>query len=152
MDSAAAVAGRTRVEAFFAGDWTPGELAAFHAREKLLVRVHDPLIAGELGRLVAGAGWRDRDQVAERYQELHARALARPATPGRHQDALEHLAGHLKGRLARGERAELQVAIEGFRAGRVPLEAPQALLRRHLRAAGADWAVQQAYLDTAGRE
>jgi uncharacterized protein YbgA (DUF1722 family) len=135
-----------RVREFFESDWTPGRLVEFHAAEKMLLRAHDPPRAAELGRLVANAGALPRDEVAACYAALHARALSRPATPGRHQDVLEHLAGHLKGRLSPAERTELQEAIEGFRAGRQPLEVPRALLRRHLRAAGAQWASAQVYL------
>jgi uncharacterized protein YbbK (DUF523 family)/uncharacterized protein YbgA (DUF1722 family) len=141
-----------RVRSFLASDWGPGELVDFHAAEKMLVRVHDPPLALELGRLVARAGELDRDVLAARYAYLHARSLARPASPGRHQDVLEHLAGHTKDDLSSEDRAELQLAIEEYRAGVVPLAVPIALLRRHLRAASAEWAAAQVYLEPAPRE
>jgi uncharacterized protein YbgA (DUF1722 family)/uncharacterized protein YbbK (DUF523 family) len=148
----ARVFAHARVRNFFAGDWGPRELVEFHTAEKMLVRVHDPLLALELGRLVAGAGELDRAELAARYAELHARALARPATPGRHQDVLEHLAGHVKDEVSSDDRAELQVAIEEYRAGVVPLAVPLALLRRHIRATSAEWAAAQVYLEPAPRE
>jgi uncharacterized protein YbbK (DUF523 family)/uncharacterized protein YbgA (DUF1722 family) len=141
-----------RVRTFLASGWGPGELVDFHAAEKMLVRVHDPPLALELGRLVARAGELGRDVLAARYADLHARALARPATPGRHQDVLEHLAGHTKDDLSSEDRAELQLAIEEYRVGVVPLAVPIALLRRHLRAASAEWAAAQVYLEPAPRE
>jgi uncharacterized protein YbbK (DUF523 family) len=61
---------RARVREFLASDWGPGELARFHAAEKRLVDVP------ELDRLVARAGELDRADLAQRYAELHARALA----------------------------------------------------------------------------
>jgi uncharacterized protein YbbK (DUF523 family)/uncharacterized protein YbgA (DUF1722 family) len=143
---------RARVREFLASDWGPAELVEFHAREKMLVRVHDPGLALELGRLVAGAGRLGRAELAARYQELHARALAKPATPGRHQDVLEHLAGHVKDDVSGADRAELQRAIEEYRDGIVPLAVPLALLRRHIRAASAEWAAAQVYLEPAPRE
>ena len=60
---------RARVREFLASDWGPGELDRFHAAEKRLV--DDP----ELDRLVARAGETGRADLAERYAELHARAL-----------------------------------------------------------------------------
>jgi uncharacterized protein YbbK (DUF523 family) len=61
---------RARVRQFLATDWRPGELVRFHAGEQEFVR--DP----ELDRLVARAGELDRAELARRYEELHARALA----------------------------------------------------------------------------
>jgi uncharacterized protein YbbK (DUF523 family)/uncharacterized protein YbgA (DUF1722 family) len=148
----ARVFAHARVRGFLGSNPTPGELVDFHSREKMLVRVHDPRLATELGRLVAEAGELDRAELAARYAELHARALAKPATPGRHQDVLEHLAGHVKDEVSSADRAELQTAIEEYREGVVPLAVPLALLRRHIRAASADWAAAQVYLEPAPRD
>jgi uncharacterized protein YbbK (DUF523 family)/uncharacterized protein YbgA (DUF1722 family) len=144
--------GHARVREFLEGDWTAADLVEFHSAEKMLVRAHDPSLAGELGRLVANAGVLARQRVAERYAELHARALRTQSTPGRHQDVLEHLAGHIKRNVSRADRAELQEAIEDYRAGVVPLAVPLALLRRHLRAAGAGWGARQSYLEPAPKD
>ena len=146
------VFGRARVREFLGSDWGPGELVKFHSAEKMLVRVHHPALALDLGRLVAEAGSLPREQLAERYAELHARALAREATAGRHQDVLEHLAGHVKDGVSSEDRSELQRAIEEYRKGIVPLVVPLALLRRHIRAASAEWAAAQVYLEPAPRE
>jgi uncharacterized protein YbbK (DUF523 family)/uncharacterized protein YbgA (DUF1722 family) len=143
---------RARVREFLASDWGPAQLVEFHAGEKMLVRVHDPGLALELGRLVAEAGRLDRAELAARYEELHARALAKPATPGRHRDVLEHLAGHVTEEVSSEDRAELQRAIEEYRDGIVPLAVPLALLRRHIRAASAEWAAAQVYLEPAPRK
>jgi uncharacterized protein YbbK (DUF523 family)/uncharacterized protein YbgA (DUF1722 family) len=148
----ARVFAHARVRGFLASDWGPRELVEFHTAEKMLVRVHDPQLALELGQLVAAAGEADHDELAARYAELHARALAAPATPGRHQDVLEHLAGHVKDEVSGEDRAELQRSIEDYREGIVPLAVPLALLRRHIRAASAHWAAAQVYLEPAPRE
>jgi uncharacterized protein YbgA (DUF1722 family) len=107
---------------------------------------HDVEAARRLGRLVAGHRELEPEQVARRYPALHAVAYARPATPGRQANALTHLAGHLKGRLGGRDRAELREAIEDYRVGLVPVAVPLALLTRHLRAVGTDWARSQTYL------
>ncbi len=59
-------------------------------------------------------------------------ALARPATRGGYANALAHLAGEAGREIDRRTRRELAEAIEGYRRGEVPMEAPLALLRQHL--------------------
>jgi uncharacterized protein YbbK (DUF523 family)/uncharacterized protein YbgA (DUF1722 family) len=138
--------GHARVRDFFAGEWTSGSLIRFHSAEKAAVMAHDPETARQLGRLVAGHRRLEREQLARSYRALHAAAYARPATPGRQANALMHLAGHLKGGLGSCDRQELHEAIEDCRVGLVPVAVPLALLSRHLRAAGSDWARSQTYL------
>jgi uncharacterized protein YbgA (DUF1722 family) len=121
-----------RVRELFAGPWTPADLVRFHAAEKLVLMAHDPQGARRLGQLVAGQRELAPEVVARRYRQLHAAALARPATPGRRANALTHLAGHLKRALGSAERRELHRAIERYRQGRGPFALPQGLLARHL--------------------
>ena len=121
-------------------------LIRFHSAEKAAVLAHDVETAGRLGHLVAGQGRLGPQQLARSYRELHAAAFARPATPGRQANALMHLAGHLRGDLGSCDRQELREAIEDYRVGLVPVAVPLALLSRHLRAVGTEWARSQTYL------
>jgi uncharacterized protein YbbK (DUF523 family)/uncharacterized protein YbgA (DUF1722 family) len=138
--------GHARVRDFFAGQWTSGSLIRFHSAEKAAVMAHDPETARQLGRLVAGHRRLEREQLARSYRALHAAAYARPATPGRQANALMHLAGHVKGGLESCDRQELRAAIDDYRRGLVPVAVPLALLSRHLRAVGSEWARSQTYL------
>jgi uncharacterized protein YbbK (DUF523 family)/uncharacterized protein YbgA (DUF1722 family) len=140
------VFGHARVRDFFAGRWTAESLVRFHSAEKAAVMAHDVEAARRLGRLVAGHSRLDRSQLARSYRALHGAAYALPATPGRQANALMHLAGHLKGALGPCDRQELREAIDDYRVGLVPVAVPLALLSRHLRAAGTDWARSQTYL------
>jgi uncharacterized protein YbbK (DUF523 family)/uncharacterized protein YbgA (DUF1722 family) len=141
------VFGHARVRDFFAEAWAADDLVRFHSAEKIAVLAHDTDGARELGRLVATCAERPPEETARRYRELHARALAKPATSGRQANALMHLAGHLKDALGPEDRQELHEAIDDYRTGLVPVAVPLALLRRHLRAVGAEWASAQRYLD-----
>jgi uncharacterized protein YbbK (DUF523 family)/uncharacterized protein YbgA (DUF1722 family) len=140
------VFGHARVRDFFVGRWTAASLIRFHSAEKAAVLAHDVETAGRLGHLVAGQGRLGPQQLARSYRELHAAAFARPATPGRQANALMHLAGHLRGDLGSCDRQELREAIEDYRVGLVPVAVPLALLSRHLRAVGTEWARSQTYL------
>jgi uncharacterized protein YbgA (DUF1722 family) len=134
------------VRDFFAGRWTAGSLIRFHSAEKAAVLAHDAETARRLGRLVAGHRRLEPEQLARSYRALHGAAFEKPATPGRQANALMHLAGHLKGGLGSCDRQELREAIDDYRVGLVPVAVPLALLSRHLRAVGADWARSQTYL------
>jgi len=76
------------------GRWTVGDLVRFHAQEKLLLLAHQPEAYRELGRLVAAAKRGPREELARGYCELYMKALARPATRGRHVSVLQHMAGY----------------------------------------------------------
>jgi uncharacterized protein YbbK (DUF523 family)/uncharacterized protein YbgA (DUF1722 family) len=138
--------GHARVRDFFAAPWTAAQLIRFHSAEKVAVLAHDAETARRLGRLVARQGELEPEVLAQRYRELHAAGLARPSSPGKQANALMHLAGHLKDGLGSDDRRELRDAIEDYRVGLVPVAVPLALLGRHLRAVGAEWAYSQAYL------
>jgi uncharacterized protein YbbK (DUF523 family)/uncharacterized protein YbgA (DUF1722 family) len=140
------VFGHARVRDFFGGHWTAEGLVRFHSAEKVAVLAHDPEAARRLGRLVARQRDLEPGEVARRYAEAHAEGFARRATPGRQANALLHLAGHLKESLGSRDRQELREAIEDYRDRLVPVAVPLALLSRHLREAGDDWARSQAYL------
>jgi uncharacterized protein YbgA (DUF1722 family)/uncharacterized protein YbbK (DUF523 family) len=140
------VFGHARVRDFFAGRWTADSLIRFHSAEKAAVMAHDVEAARRLGHLVAGHRRCDPEQLAGSYRELHAAAFARPATPGRQANALTHLAGHLRDDLGSCDRQQLREAIEDYRVGLVPVAVPLALLSRHLRAVGTEWARSQTYL------
>jgi uncharacterized protein YbbK (DUF523 family)/uncharacterized protein YbgA (DUF1722 family) len=138
--------GHARVRDFFAGQWTTGSLIRFHSAEKAAVMAHDVEAARQLGRLVAGHRRLEPEQLARSYRALHGTALEKPATAGRQANALMHLAGHVKGGLGSCDRQELREAIDDYRTGLVPVAVPLALLSRHLRAVGSEWARSQTYL------
>jgi uncharacterized protein YbbK (DUF523 family)/uncharacterized protein YbgA (DUF1722 family) len=118
-----------RVGELLAGPWTPGDLVRFHSTEKLLLLAHAPEAYAALGRLVAEAGIRPRDELAAAYPAGVAAALAKPATRGRHANTLEHLAGMLP------TDRSLGAAIDRYRCGEEPrralLERIEALAARH---------------------
>ena len=54
--------------------------------------------------------------------------MARIATPARHTNVLQHMAGHLKRLIDADSKRELQGAIDEYRRGLVPLVVPLTLL------------------------
>jgi uncharacterized protein YbgA (DUF1722 family)/uncharacterized protein YbbK (DUF523 family) len=144
-----------RLQATFARRWTVGDLVRFHTAHKMQLLAHAPRGAQQLGRLVASAGatpvaeW---PALLDEYEAGFMAALKRVASPGRHVNTLQHLAGFLKERLTPSETRELAALIEEYRAGALPLIAALTLLAHHLRALEHPWVEAQSYLAPYPRE
>lgn len=124
-----------------------GDLVEFHTRHKYLLLAHDPARYRDLGRLVAGAKHSgDPRRVADSYARGLMDALRRPAPVPRHVNVLQHIAGHLRGRIGAAERAELGEAIRDYGDGIVSRSVPIALLRHHARRSGVEYIARQVYL------
>jgi len=141
-----------RVGDLFHGRWTVGDLVRFHTGEKYLLLAHDPEAYKRLGRLVAGAKGRPRDEVVREYREGYMGALKVLATKKKHCNVLEHMVGFLRDHLAEDERAELRGVIGDFRAGLVPLVVPVTLVRHHVRRHKVAWLEDQVYLSPHPKE
>ena len=141
-----------RVRDLFAARWTNADLVAFHTAHKLMLLAHSTRIYRMLGQLVAGSRSRARPELETQYVEGFMTALAIVATPRRHSNVLQHMAGYFKTQLDRDEKAELAGAIEDYRTGLVPLVVPMTLIRHHVRRYRVSYLSEQVYLDPHPRE
>jgi uncharacterized protein YbgA (DUF1722 family)/uncharacterized protein YbbK (DUF523 family) len=144
-------AGR-RLRELFRARWTRGDLVAFHSREKLLLLAHEPEAYRDLGRLVARVKELPRAEFVDRYERRFMEGLARVATRGRHANVLQHIAGYFKDSGSAEDRLERASAIDEYRRGLVPLEAPLLLLRHYVRRSSDPYLRSQTYLDPFPRE
>lgn len=142
----------TRLRTLLAGRWRAGDLVAFHTAHKLTLMSHSPSAYAQLGRLVANAGTTPRAEMARTYGHAFMTALRVVATPRRHANVLQHMAGYFRRDLDRDSRAELATAIEDYRTGLVPLVVPLTLIRHHVRALDVPYLAGQVYLDPHPRE
>ncbi len=115
------------------GGITPALLVEFHTRHKHLIRAHNEVEYQRLGRLVAQAGTKDMEKLADGYVEVLMNAMKQPASRKQHSNVLAHLAGYLKRRIDSGDKAELVRLIDEYRLGRVPLVVPITMLKHHFR-------------------
>ncbi|WP_246074995.1 YbgA family protein [Nonomuraea terrae] len=132
-----------RLRTLLEGDWLPRDLVAFHARHKMQLLAHDPVLYREAGRVVAAAGTRPRGEVAAEYTAVFQRALAAPVTVGRNVNVLQHCLGMLG--LDPARRAQALRAIDAYQAGRVPLGEAAASLRRHATGESGGYVRDQTY-------
>ncbi|HEX5109296.1 MAG TPA: DUF523 and DUF1722 domain-containing protein [Vicinamibacterales bacterium] len=135
-----------RLRGLFSQRWTPSALVRFHTTHKLQLLAHSRVAYTALGRLVAAAGTRPRE-LAARYEQTFMRALATPATPGRHADVMLHIVGYLKAVIESADRHELLASIDEHRRGLVPLASPMALIRHHVRRHDVEYLRDQVYLN-----
>jgi uncharacterized protein YbgA (DUF1722 family)/uncharacterized protein YbbK (DUF523 family) len=120
-----------RLRSFFATRWSVAGLTRFHAAHELQLLAHAPAGSAELGRLVAGARAVPRRALRARYERLFLETLRRPATQRGHANVLRRALGVLRDRLDAADRRELASVLDGYGRGRIPLDVPVALVRRH---------------------
>jgi len=141
-----------RLRRLFAAHWTVGNLVAFHTTHKLQLLAHSPPAYERLGRLVAVATRMPRAALRARYEDEFMKALKVMATPRRHVNVLQHIAGYFKRQLDDDSRRELQTVIDDFRSGLVPLVVPITLLRYYVRRFDLAHLKAQVYLDPHPKE
>lgn len=141
-----------RLVDFFDTRWTIGTLVSFHTAHKLTLMAHSVAAYQALGRLVARAKSLTRREVETRYREGFMAALETIATPKRHANVLQHMAGYFKTLLDQPSRAELQDTIKDYHQGLVPLIVPITLIRHHVRQHNVAYLAGQIYLDPHPKE
>jgi uncharacterized protein YbgA (DUF1722 family)/uncharacterized protein YbbK (DUF523 family) len=141
-----------RVLDLFARRWTLAELVAFHTAHKLTLMAHSIAAYRMLGQLVARGESLPRAAVEARYLEGFMTALGAIATPRRHANVLQHMAGYFKTVLDRAQKAELGAAIDDYRTGLVPLVVPMTLIRHHVRRHEVAYLAGQVYLEPHPKE
>jgi uncharacterized protein YbgA (DUF1722 family) len=141
-----------RLKLLFAGNWSVGDLVAFHTSEKFLLLAHDPHGYKELGRLVAGAKGLPKEGLAQKYSTLFLTALGKHATVGKHLNVLHHMAGYLREHLSTDARADLQRVLEDYEAKLIPLIVQLTLIANSVRVLNVDYLKGQYYLEPHPKE
>ena len=141
-----------RLRTLFTGRWSIGGLVAFHTAHKLQLLAHAPAAYAELGRLVANAKGAGKNEVRDQYETRFMTALKQLATPARHTNVLQHMAGYFSDNLDAASRRELTSLIDDYRRGLVPLIVPITLIRHYVRAYSVRYLEGQIYLEPHPKE
>jgi len=142
----------SRLRELFEGRWNAAALIGFHTAHKLILMSHSPEAYRRLGRLVAGVRDLSRKDMERRYSDAFMAALSVIATPRRHTNVLQHMAGYFKDRLDRDAKTELAAAIDDYRRELVPLVVPLTLLRHYVRLHEVSYLAGQLYLEPHPKE
>ena len=110
-------------------------LAGFHARHRLLLMSRDPSAVGSLDDLLGEAedGRTDEAELAATYERHFSEALAQVPSRESHAKVLQRMADFFLKRTKPDGCGELREAIDGYRAGDMPLASPVTLLRQLVR-------------------
>jgi uncharacterized protein YbgA (DUF1722 family)/uncharacterized protein YbbK (DUF523 family) len=141
-----------RIRLFFDRPWKVGDLIRFHTAHKLQLMAHSQKDYTALGRLVANSRGVPRGELRETYESTFMSALRHRATPRRHTNVLQHMAGHFKKLLDPGPRRELAEVIEDYHRGLLPLIVPVTLIRHHVRSLDVAYLAGQVYLEPHPKE
>ena len=141
-----------RLKDLFARRWRVGDLVAFHTAHKLQLLAHAPQAYKTLGRLVAAAKGRDRDELVREYSSVFMQGLRVIATARRNTNVLQHILGYFKKLLDAASRAELLAVIDDYHRGLVPLVVPVTLIRHYVRLHEAAYLQGQTYLEPHPKE
>lgn len=141
-----------RLRQLFGGSWSLGALVAFHTAHKLQLLAHSPAWYRALGQLVAHAKEMRKNELRAQYEEMFMRCLEVLATPRRHVNVLQHMAGYLREHLDAESRAELQRLVQEYQQGLVPLVVPLTLFGYFARRNGVQYLLGQTYLEPHPRE
>lgn len=104
-------------------------LTRYHAENKLLFMAFDQETMREMGQIAANHKKRAFNEVASAYECALLRLLAR--TPGQASwvNVFSHAMGHLSEKISKSDKASFLDALEGYRAGKIPLDTPLDMLR-----------------------
>ena len=141
-----------RLRALLAGAPRAGDFVQFHTRHKLLLLAHSPAGYARLGRMVAALKGRVSQAAARHYATAFMTALSAMATPGRHANVLQHMAGYFQRLIDDGSRRELAASIADYQGGLVPLIVPITLVLHHARAGQVQYLLDQVYLQPHPKE
>jgi uncharacterized protein YbgA (DUF1722 family)/uncharacterized protein YbbK (DUF523 family) len=125
---------------------TAHRLIAFYSRYKYLVMAHHVPSYKSLGRLLADAGNRDIDELANEFVTTLMQALTFRATRRSHTNVLYHLSGYLKRTVDAAERQRLNELIDQYRQGHVPLVVPVTMLKHHFANSPNSYIDQQVFM------
>jgi uncharacterized protein YbgA (DUF1722 family)/uncharacterized protein YbbK (DUF523 family) len=141
-----------RLQALLAAAPRAGDFVHFHTRHKLLLLAHSPAGYASLGRMVAALKGRVSQAAAGQYAAAFMTALAAIATPGRHANVLQHMAGYFQRLIDDASRRELAASIADYQGGLVPLVVPITLVLHHARARHVQYLLDQVYLQPHPKE
>ncbi len=129
-----------------------GALVAFHTAHKFQLLAHSPKHYAALGRLVGEQAKQRPAALVAAYGAAFMEALALHATPAKHANVLQHLAGFCRDHLDPHDRRELAAVIDDYRRQLVPLVVPITLLRHHVERHRIEYVLGQTYLSPHPKE
>jgi len=119
----------------------------FHTRHKLLLMGQHVPTYREMGRLVAQAKGKDRDELYRDYFDKFSYAMSLNPTVKKNVNVLYHVMGYFKKQLTGDEKQELREVIDHYARKLLPLVVPITLLNHYVRKYDQPYLKDQVYLN-----
>ena len=129
------------------GSRTAGKLVKFHTENKLLFFSHSEKHYRMMGKIVAGGGKVNIEEVYMTYERTMTDALKLKATPNKHANVLMHMMGYFKKVISSDEKQELLENIDAYKNGFVPFIVPVTLISHYVRKYDELYLKNQTYLN-----
>ncbi len=139
--------GSHRLKSLFDSKWTPGEMVAFHSREKLLLLAHEPKTYRSLGKLVARIKEIPREDFEEQYRREFLGALSVRPKRNHHLNVLQHAAGYFRKRAEDKRYKDLTETIQAFAEGERTFLESRSLLKHYIHCFDETYLENQTYLE-----
>ncbi|MFT6834997.1 MAG: hypothetical protein ACJA0H_001031 [Francisellaceae bacterium] len=123
------------------------DLQVFHARHKMMLRLHHPLNQKTLGCLISDNTRNDFDVVKKEYLEIFLQSFRKIATRGNHHTILQRLLREINKMISDKERSDLQTKLKRFYDGVLPLAVPFEIIQHYLTRYKIDYLERQSYLN-----
>lgn len=122
-------------------------LLEFHTQHKLTLLAHCEVTYRYLGRLLGDIGNQDLHHCAGKYIKSLMNGLKKPATPGKHINVLEHIAGYFKQDLDSQDKSEFRQLINNYHSGTLQRDTLVTMLKHYLRKHPNSYLGNQHYLN-----
>jgi len=122
-------------------------LMVFHSRYKYILMAHNQDQCRVLGRLLGSHKNGSLEALIDGYFNGFIEAISKPASRKSHTNALFHILGYLKDKIAPMATEHIVTVIHNYHNGLTPLTTPLTLLKHHLMQHGCEYIKQQRYLE-----
>ncbi|MFH2050325.1 MAG: DUF1722 domain-containing protein, partial [bacterium] len=141
-----------RIQQLYDRPFTRKSIIDFHTGHKYLLLSHSTDYYRRLGKLVAHINELKPNQFKEEYLNLFMQALKFKSTFKKNTNVLQHVAGFLKKKLTKTEKADVQEAIADYHNSLVPLIVPITLIKHFINKYDVEYIKDQYYLNPHPKE
>ncbi len=112
-----------------AGQLTTSAIQTFHHRYKLLLAAHNEKTAKALGKRLAKLTQASLEEVADHYISEFMKATVKPVERLQQANLLQKIHRFIKDAMTADERSEINLQIQRYRQGVIPLIVPMTMIR-----------------------
>lgn len=124
------------------------EMMEYHAKHKVLLRMHNNKIKKTLGNMLSKAGNKaDIKLLKQEYIQQFMQAIAKPAKRGSHYMALQNVLREINKKISKSQRQYLQEILNKYKDSKVSWDVPVSIIKMYLLELDLPYLSKQSYLN-----